>query len=341
MRSKLSRKNLTLALTMAVILTVLTVAGSTLASETVVFGDFSWDSVQVHNRVAGYILEHGYGYEVDYKFGESIPIFLGLRRGDVDVTTEIWVDNIYDAVKTGLDRGEVISLGSNYPDSPQGWYVPTYVIEGDADRGIEAVAPDLRSVHDLPDYWELFKDPSDPRKGRFHNAPTGWVAHDINNAKVEAYGLTDTFNSFNTGSDAGLNSAIMRAYDRGEPIVVYNWEPNWVIGMLDMTLLEEPAFNEDQWREDFGTAYPATKVHVFINSGLAEKAPRAVSLLANYNTTLAHTNEVLAYMREEDASVEEAAIWFLDNYRDVWFTWIIEDDVRSSVEEALDEELAS
>ncbi len=27
----------------------------------VVFADFSWDSVQFHNRVAGFILEHGFG----------------------------------------------------------------------------------------------------------------------------------------------------------------------------------------------------------------------------------------------------------------------------------------
>ena len=30
----------------------------------VVFADFSWDSVQFHNRVAGFILEHGFGKKV-------------------------------------------------------------------------------------------------------------------------------------------------------------------------------------------------------------------------------------------------------------------------------------
>src|SRR5690606_28757663 len=48
---------------------------------TLVFGDFSWDSVQVHNRIAGFIIEHGYGYPVDYKFGDTVPILQGLQDG--------------------------------------------------------------------------------------------------------------------------------------------------------------------------------------------------------------------------------------------------------------------
>ena len=31
----------------------------------VVFADASWDSIRLHNVIAGYILEKGYGYEVE------------------------------------------------------------------------------------------------------------------------------------------------------------------------------------------------------------------------------------------------------------------------------------
>lgn len=304
-------------------------------AETIVMGDFSWESVQIHNRIAGFILEHAYGYDVEYMFGESIPILLGLRRGDVDVTTEIWLDNIYDAVLEGVAAEEIISLGTNYPDAPQGWYVPTYLIEGDTERGIEPLAPDLKTVFDLKEYAHLFPDQMDKSKGRFHNAPTGWVAHDINNEKIKSYGLDEYYNSFNTGSDAGLSTVILTAYDRGEPILAYNWEPNWVIGLLDMTLLEEPSYNPEQWNKDYATAYPASKVHVFVNSDLPNRAPRATGFLANYNTTLEETNEFLAFMEEENASVDEAAIWFLENYRETWESWLIDTALIEKVENAL------
>lgn len=322
---------------LAAIVLVLSMSSMSLAAGSIVFGDFSWDSVQVHNRIAGFILEHGYGYDVTYKFGESIPLLLGLRRGDVDATMEIWVDNIYDAIVDALREGDIIAIGCNYPDAPQGWYVPTYVIKGDAKRGIKPMAPDLRSVFDLPKYAELFPDPQARGKGVFYNAPTGWVAHDINNAKLAVYGLDKDFNSFDTGSDAGLSSVIIRHYQRGEPVLVYNWEPNWVMGLLDMTRLEEPPYDEARWQEDFGTAYPAVTVQVLVNRDFPSREPEAASLLANYSTKLEHTNAFLAYMQTNDASVDETARWFLKEHPEVWTRWIIDRDVIAKVAAALEE----
>ncbi len=47
----------------------------------VVFADFSWDSVQFHNRVAGFILEHGFGKEdISLSHGEAAAAFLKKHR---------------------------------------------------------------------------------------------------------------------------------------------------------------------------------------------------------------------------------------------------------------------
>ena len=56
------------------------------------------------------------------------------------------------------------NIATNFNDNSQGLYVPTYVIEGDAERGIEPVAPDLKTVEDLAKYPELFQDPEDDRR---------------------------------------------------------------------------------------------------------------------------------------------------------------------------------
>jgi hypothetical protein len=39
------------------------------------------------------------------------------------------------------------------------------MIEGDAARWYRGYSPNLKSVSDLAQYWELFKDPSNPPKG--------------------------------------------------------------------------------------------------------------------------------------------------------------------------------
>ncbi|TDY61599.1 hypothetical protein C8D99_10511 [Aminivibrio pyruvatiphilus] len=55
----------------------------------VVFADFSWDSVQFHNRVAGFILEHGFGKEDNsLSHGEAAAAFL---KKHPDLWRE-WVD---------------------------------------------------------------------------------------------------------------------------------------------------------------------------------------------------------------------------------------------------------
>ncbi|MBN1857128.1 MAG: ABC transporter substrate-binding protein [Dehalococcoidia bacterium] len=304
--------------------------------EPIVFGDLSWDSAQVCNRVAAFILLHGYGYEAEYIPGDTITILQGLRSGDIEVNMEIWVENQLEPYGEALESGDVIDLGNNYGDNYQGWLVPTYMIEGDSERGIEAAAPGLKSVFDLPDYWELFKDPENPDKGRFINSIPGWMATIVNSAKLESYGLTDTYTDFVTGSDAALSGSMAAAYQKGEPWVGYYWAPTWVLGKFDMTLLEEPAYSEDLWTEEAGyaCAYPSNNVNIALNAAFADANPDVVEMLDNFETTTAMINVVLAYMQDNGATTDEAAMFFLKEYDDVWETWV-PGDVADAVKAAL------
>jgi len=302
----------------------------------IVFADNSWDSIQVHNRIAGFILEKGYGYPVDYTFGETLPTLQGLARGDIDVIMEVWVDNYREAWEKMLSENKAINLGTIFPDAPQGWYVPTYLIKGDPERGITAAAPDLKSIADLPKYKDLFKDPEVPGKGRFHQSPPGWAATAINESKFKAYGLDKYFNLFSTGSDTALATSMVSAYEKGEPWLGYYWEPTWVMGKLDMTLLEEPPYDEKVWQENYACAYPTAHVVIGVNSGLEKKAPELIGFFKNYETTLEQNNEILAYMINNNVDKQAAALNFLQNNKEVWKKWVPE-DVAAKVEKALAE----
>lgn len=322
----------------AILLASIFFTGAAVAQDdTVVFVDWSWDSALVHNRIGGFVAEHGFGYDVDYLFADTNPGYLGLRRGDVDVSMESWVDNFQDLWDEMIADGSILDLGPNFPNAPQGWYVPTYLIEGDAERGIEAAAPDLRSVAQMADYWELFKDPENPRKGRFYNGITGWEVSMHNVTRMATYGLDEQYEVFYPGSQAALDTSIQRAYDRGEPWFGYYWEPTWIMGTLDMTMLEEPPYSDECWADetgDYGCAFPAVEVRIAVNSDFAEEAPEFIEFLTNYETTLAQTNEVLAFMELEGGDAEDAAEWFLREYEDLWTDWL-EPDVAAKVKEAL------
>lgn len=309
--------------------------------ETLILADASWDSIKVHNRIAGFIIEHGYGYPTpQYTFGDTLPLLQGTAKGDVDIYMEVWADNIMEAWEASLADGSVKNLGPSIPDGPQGWWVPTYMIAGDPERGIEPMTPDLKSVSDLPQYWELFKDREVPTKGRFHNSPPGWICTEINEVKMKTYGLEDTYNLFSTGSDAALVTSMVSAYEKGEPWLGYYWEPTWVMGKLDMTMLEEPAFDEALWNDETnrGCVYPHAQVLIGINSEMENKAPQIVEFLSKYDTTLAQNNDFLAFMidYEGENSEEAAALYFLETYPEVWKQWLPE-DIATKVENALNE----
>lgn len=304
------------------------------AKNVIRFTEQSWDSVQVHNRIAGFILEHGYGYGVDFISGDTIMLMTGLLEGDCDVNMESWTENVQELYDKGIKSGKIVDLGSNFPDNWQGWLVPAYLVKGDAKRGIKPIAPDLKSVTDLPKYWKLFKDPEDPSKGRFYNSLPGWGCTKINSEKLKAYGLDKYYTDFITGSDAALAGSMAAAFKRGKPWVGYYWEPTWVLGKLDMYRLEEPPYSDEVWNKNKACAYKSVHVNILVSSSFMKQYPDVVAMLKKYETTTAMVNEVLAFMQDTKGKTDDGAIWFLKNKEDVWTKWVSE-DVVTKVKAAL------
>jgi glycine betaine/proline transport system substrate-binding protein len=308
-----------IAVTLVVFLALSSCIGcTTTKKEALTFADLNWDSAQVHNRIAAFILEHGYGYDIAYNFGATIAMFIGLEDGSNDISMEVWVENQQEAYDEAIAAGTVIDLGGNFLDNWQGWLVPTYMIEdGDLPADI--------SVEDMPQYWELFKDPEDPSKGRFYSCIAGWECELINKEKFEVYGLDDTYNIFLPGSDSALLSSMVSAYEKHEPWFGYYWSPTPALGMYDMTPVAQPAYDETVWDTTHGCAYPAVHVDICVTASLLDRAPEVVEFLEKYDTTAAMTSDALAYMQENGTTIEEAAIYFLQKYESVWTQWVPSD----------------
>ncbi len=308
-------------------------------SEPVEFVDYGWDLVRFHDRVAGFIIEHGYQREVEYVFVEHIPGLVGLEKGDLDIYMDLWPNNCKEWWDKARNNGSVAKLSVNYDGGSQGWYVPTYVIEGDKERGIEPVAPDLVSVMDLKDYWELFRDPEVKDKGRFLNGPPSWMAYSVNTAKLEAYGLNDYFVSFPTGGTTVLIAEVISNYKKGKPVLFYFWDPTWLMGLYDFTLLEEPAFDPELWNKESGYACEWVKgiSYIVANTEFIDKNPEVAEFLGNYSTTLDQNRKALLVSHNNDSDAWYTALWFLKKYPEHWEKWIPEErqDVIKRVEQEL------
>lgn len=290
----------------------------------IVMADASWDSILVHNRVVSFILENGYGdYEVEYIPGDTIPLFKGVTSGDIDILMESWHENYMDAYEEGIEEGKVFNIGPNMPEAPQGWYVPRYMIEGDPERGIEASAPDLKSIEDLTKYWELVKDPENPDKGQILIGPPGWTATERSDSYLQKYGLDEFFTGVLPGSGTALAASMVSAFDAGEPWIGYYWEPTSVIGRLDMVMIP-------------GSEFPPTSVDVLIGRRVNDEMPELKAFLENYSTSLKQNNKMLAVMEDQGLDAQETAEWFLREYEDQWTSWV-DTEVAEKVKAALGE----
>ncbi|MGH0051937.1 MAG: glycine betaine ABC transporter substrate-binding protein [Sphaerochaetaceae bacterium] len=284
---------------------------------TITFGDVSWDSVQVHNRIMAFIIENGLeGYEAEFIPGDTLPILNGLTQGDIDVDMESWHSNFMEVYEKAIASGSIIDLGQNMPDAPQAWWIPRYLVEGP-----DAVAPDLKSITDLPKYAHLFTDPEDKSKGLIYGGVAGWNQLTLSEKMFEENNLGDTFNLGVAGSSAALAGTMVGAYTKGEAWVGYYWAPTAVLGKLDMVALE-------------GTYWPEALVNILVNSDMPEKAPEVVEILKKYHTSVADNNDFLSAMDDDELTIDETAIWFLENKEEVWSDWVSA-DVKAKVKSAL------
>lgn len=302
--------------------------------DTITFADAGWDSVRVHNSIAQKIVEEGYDYDTDVTTGSSAATLQGLGEGDINVYTEIWTDNLKEAYQEGIDNGDFIKVSTNFDDNDQGLYVPEYVIEGDEERDIEPMAPDLETVEDLKDYPEVFEDPEDPDNGRIINAPSGWEVENAITEKFDLYGLDEEYNNFSPGSDSAIVTSLVDAYNKGKGWVGYYWGPTAITAQYDLVLLEEEPYDEEQWEEDKSTEFPPNDVVVGVHKDLPDQAPEVVEFLENYETSSELTEDALNYMEENDVDNDEAAEWWMEEHEDVWTEWV-SDDVADKVKESL------
>ncbi|WP_077329117.1 ABC transporter substrate-binding protein [Virgibacillus siamensis] len=281
--------------------------------QTIVFADAGWESLRFHNWVARTIIEEGYGYQTDVTSGSTTVTLLGLQEGDINVYMEIWKQNIKDAWEKAVDSGTVKKVSVNFDDNIQGFYVPTYVIEGDPERGIKPMAPDLKTTKDLLEYADVFD-------GKLYGSPLGWKAEEISQQQMEKYGLKDKFKYIQPGSGASLKQSMVQHYEKGEPWVGYMWGPTWMLGMYDMTYLE-------------GT-FPQNDVLVAINKDLEDTAPKVVEFLSNYQTSADITNAVLSDMKKNEIEAKDEAKKWLKKNPDIWTKWV-PDDVAKKVKDSL------
>ena len=297
--------------------------------ETIVFSDLNWTSAQVQNRVAQYIVEHGYDYPTDLVFGGTLPLFEGLRKGDTHVTMEIWLPNQELGWNAALEQGTVVSVGTSLVGDWQSTFViPGYIAEQ---------YPDLKTPEDLkkPEFQELFATDDSRGKARLVACVPGWSCELVNDEQIESYGLTDYLHVIKPGSQDAMFSEIFGAYERQEPWLGYMWGTGDPAIQLDLVLLEEEPYSDECWASGKMCHFADSLVLIAVHNSLLPRAPDVIGFLQNWDFDVPAYNRVFVWSSENDATPEETAIYWLENNREKWMSWVSE-EAAGKVAAALD-----
>lgn len=286
--------------------------------------EMDWASSAVVTYVSKFLMEQGYGCSVTLVPTSTTPAVASLAEtGEPDIVTELWA--AYTPAYYDLkDQGKVVELANVLVDGGvEGWWIPKYL----ADKH-----PELTTIEGIKANPELVG-------GRFHDCPDGWGCNFTNKSNLTASGLLDSgIERFQHGSGETLATAIAAAYEDEAPWFGYYWAPTSVLGTYPMVAVEMGEYNEEAHncnvKDDCPTpamsSYPTAVVLTVATTTFADEEPAIAELMSNVQFTNAQMNEVLAWQEAQGASYEEAAVYFLTNYKDVWGGWL-NDDARGKL----------
>lgn len=278
--------------------------------------EMDWASAAVVTNVAKFLLEQGYGCSVTVVPTTTVPAMASVAEtGEPDILTELWTSytEVYEDLR---GAGKLVELSKVLSDGGvEAWWIPDYLAEAH---------PELKTLEGIKANPQLVG-------GRFHDCPSGWGCDITNHNNFKASGLGDAgVARFQHGSGETLATAIAAAYEAKEPWFGYYWAPTSVLGKYPMVQVEMPAYDADTHTcnglEDCATpglsAYPVSNVVTAATQAFVDREPDAAALMGNLTFTNAQMGEVLAWQEANEASNEEAAVYFLTTYKDVWGGWL-------------------
>ena len=298
--------------------------------DTIVFSDLNWTSAQVQNRIAQYIVEHGYGYPTDVIPGGTLPLFQGLKQADTHVTMEIWLPNQSIGWEEAVQLGEVVSVGKSLVGDWQSTFViPKYVADAN---------PGLKTPQDLmkEEYKDLFSTPDSRGNARLVACVPGWSCELVNDEQIESYGLTDHLYVIKPGSQDAMFAEIFGAYERQEPWLGYMWGTGDPALKLDLVRLEEAPYTRECWGSGKACGFDNSLVLVAVHKSLLPRAPGVIGFLQEWEFTIDIYKGIFQWMDANEGSLpKEAALEWLNSNPDIWGAWVSA-DAAAGVQAALD-----
>ena len=303
----------------------------------ITIANMNWASAQAIAEIDKIILTHGYNCNVELVPGDTVPTFTSMNeKGEPDVAPELWSNSLRIPLDAAKEEGRLIASNVFSQGGEEGWFIPEATLTAN---------PELKTWEDVIARPDLFPNPENPDRGALVGCPAGWACQIVNQNLYKAYDMeAKGWDLIDPGSSAGLDALINKAVNDGDNILSYYWAPTAILGKLPMYMLE-PNVDHDksEWETCTGVADCANPkvnawgfsyVETVVTDNFAKEASVGLDYITNRSFGNATLNTLLAWMADNQATGEEAAIYYLQNNQDDWSGWVYK-DVKKAVLAAL------
>ncbi|MDO9638325.1 MAG: ABC transporter substrate-binding protein [Pseudotabrizicola sp.] len=298
--------------------TAMTAAGASADSrDPIVIPTHNWSSQIVMSNIVGQIFE-SVGTSVEYVSTDSQAVYESIRLGDVALGVEVWEGAYGASFDAAVEKGGIHAVGEHSAVTREDWWYPMWT--KDACPGL----PDWEALNACA---AVFATPETGDKGRFLGGPVDWLKHD--QERVDALGMD--FVVINAGSAAALWASLAAAERTREPIVIFNWTPNFAEAVWPGEFVEFPAWetgcdtdpalgpNPDATHDCGNPADGYLKKAAW--DGMQDKWPTAYAVLNNVSFTNPQIAEMARLVDIDGMEPEDAATHWLDQNAPLWNSW--------------------
>lgn len=292
----------------------------------VTVANMNWQSAEVLAQIDAFVLAKGYGCEVELVPGDTMPTLTAMmEKGQPDVAPEAWVNAVREPLDAAVKEGRLHYAAEALSDGGiEGWWIPKYVADAN---------PGVKTIDDALARPDLFPAPEAKGKGAVHNCPSGWSCQITTGNAFKAWKAADKdFVLVDTGSAAGLDGSIAKAYERKEGWLGYYWAPTSILGKYEMVKLDAGVPHDDATWQACNTKTECTdpqkndwaraEVFTVVTDRFKQAGGPAWDYLARRAWGNDTVNALLAWMSDNQATGEDGARHFLKTQPALWEGWV-------------------
>lgn len=276
----------------------------------------NWTSQIILAKITGSIFKH-IGYKVHYVKASATEQWGALALGIDHVQIDVKEGSMNDIFHRMLAEKLVIDAGSHAAKIREGWWYPAYV---------EDLCPGLPNWQALNHCSHLFSQPGSDGLGVYVTGP--WNKHD--EARIRALELKFKVEPLATADELWLR--FEEASITGQPIIIFNWSPNWIEARYKGKFIEFPVYSPEcetdpgwginpDFHHDCGNPTNGWLKKVAW-AGMPTTWPCAYNTLKNISLNNSMIATATAEVDVDKLSYQEAADHWLSEYTTLWNNWI-------------------